>query len=321
MEKKVQLVLGTMTFGEQIFGGEVKEMVDTFLTSGYRELDTAYVYNEGECERLLGDALKERDRNSYEIATKVNPRITGRLDKDAVLTQANESLSRLGIKRVDTLYLHFPDPNTPIESALEGCAQLYDENKFERLGLSNFPAWLVAEVYRICEKNGWMLPKVYEGLYNPLGRFAERELNQALDYYDICFYAYNPLAGGMLTDKYSGKDRTLKAGRFINRPNYQQRYWKDSYFKAVDRIKEVCAEYNINIVEASYRWLAYHSMLKAERGDAIIVGASRISQLRQNMETIRKGELPDKVVSSIEEAWEVCRPDAPEYFKYYSPKK
>ena len=62
-------------------------------------------------------------------------------------------------------------------------------------------------------------------------------------------------------------------------------------------------------------------MLKAERGDAIIVGASRISQLRQNMETIRKGELPDKVVSSIEEAWEVCRPDAPEYFKYYSPKK
>ena len=53
MEKKVQLVLGTMTFGEQIFGSEVKEMVDTFLASGYRELDTAYVYNEGECERLL----------------------------------------------------------------------------------------------------------------------------------------------------------------------------------------------------------------------------------------------------------------------------
>ena len=317
-ENSIALVLGTMTIGEQIFGSDVKDMIQSFLSSGYRELDTAYVYNSGECERLLGEVLRGLRRESFEIATKVNPRITGKLNREAVLTQANESLARLGVQAVDTLYLHFPDPNTPVESALEGCAQLYEEGKFRRLGLSNFPAWLVAEVHHICEKNGWMLPEVYEGLYNPLSRFAERELNQALTYYGMCFYAYNPLAGGMLTDKYSGKEHKLKEGRFTNRPNYQKRYWKDSYFMAVEHIREACIDCDINIVDASYRWLAYHSMLTGNRGDAIIVGASRIAQLNQNINTLSQGKLPGKVVTAIEDAWEICRSDAPEYFRYFS---
>lgn len=321
MQKKINLVLGTMTFGEQIFGEDVNVMIESFLSKGYSDIDTAYVYNNGECERLLGAALVDIERKNYRIDTKVNPRITGKLDKSAVLDQANESLKRLHIKSIDTLYLHFPDPNTSIEYALEGCAQLYEERKFQKLGLSNFPAWLVGEVYNICDKHGWMLPKVYEGLYNPLSRNAERELNRALDYYDMCFYAYNPLAGGILTDKYSGKNKTLKDGRFINRPNYQQRYWKDSYFEAADRIKIVCGKYNMDIVEATYRWLAYHSMLNGDRGDAIIIGASRLSQLETNMTTLENGELPEEVLLVIEEAWKICKADAPEYFKYYETTK
>lgn len=321
MNKKVNLILGTMTIGEQIFGSDVKKMIQCFLNGGSTELDTAYVYNEGECEKLLGDALKDMDRSRYTIDTKVNPRISGRLDKEAVLTQLNESLQRLKIDKVDTLYLHFPDPETPVESALEGCAQLYEEGKFSELGLSNFPAWMVAEVYHICKSHGWMLPKVFEGLYNPLSRHAERELDRALDYYGMRFYAYNPLAGGMLTNKYSSKERTIKEGRFTNRPNYQKRYWKDSYFNAVEKIKDVCAECEIDIVEAAYRWLAYHSMLKAERGDGIIVGASRVDQLEKNMETVQKGPLPEKLVEVINEAWNISKPDAPEYFTYYTPKK
>ena len=251
MHENIKLILGTMTFGEQIFGNDVKDMITCFLKQGYKELDTAYVYNNGECERLLGNALRQIDRGDYE---------------------------------------------------------------------SNFPAWLVGEAYNICDKHGWMLPKVYEGLYNPLGRYAERELNTALDYYGMCFYAYNPLAGGMLTNKYSSDDRILKAGRFTNRPNYQQRYWKDSYFKASDHIKKACSKYDISIIEATYRWLANHSMLNPERGDAIIVGASRLSQLEQNMKTLSQGELPGEIINAIEEAWEICRVDAPEYFKYYVPK-
>lgn len=317
MHDKVNLILGTMTFGEQVFGSDVGSMIQCFLSYGYQELDTAYVYNNGQCELLLGSALKNRERSTYKLATKVNPRITGKLDKSAVLSQLNESLHRLKVDYVDTLYLHFPDPDTPIEEALEACAQLYEENKFRELGLSNFPAWLVAEVFHICKKNGWMLPKVYEGLYNSLSRNAEIELDRALSYYGMRFYAYNPLAGGILTNKYSALDDIVTSGRFVNRPNYKERYWKESYFQATRSIKQTCNKYNVDIIEAAYRWLAYHSMLKANRGDAIIIGASNINQLKHNLDVVMRGELPDEVVRVINETWGICKADAPEYFKYY----
>jgi aflatoxin B1 aldehyde reductase len=143
---KIKLILGTMQFGERLFGKDAQDMIEVFGEYGYSELDTAYVYNEGESERLIGAALENLKR-PFSIATKVNPRITGRLDKDAVLSQFSESLQRLKLDHVDILYLHFPDPNTPVESALKACAKLHEEGKFRELGLSNFPAWLVSEAY------------------------------------------------------------------------------------------------------------------------------------------------------------------------------
>lgn len=318
MKKNIELVLGTMTFGERIFGSDSKEILNAFLSTGHKEIDTAFVYNEGESERLIGEYLE--DSIGAKIATKANPRVTGKLDSESVVMQLNESLKRLKTDKVDTFYLHFPDPNTPVKEALSGCAKLYSEGKFDKLGLSNFPAWLVSETYNICKREGWMLPVVYQGLYNPLSRNAEYELNDCLNYYDMKFYAYNPLAGGLLTDKYSGKEKEIKEGRFTNRPNYQQRYWKDSYFEAIDIIKQVCKKYNINIVEASYRWLSYHSMLNADRGDSIIVGISKKQQLEDNISTLSKGYLPDEIVQAINGVWKISKVDAPEYFKFYQPK-
>lgn len=317
---KVNIVLGTMQFGERVFGEDATNMVECFGQHGYTELDTAYVYNDGESEKLVGKAINNlQPEYTYKVATKVNPRITGKLNKEAVISQFEESLRRMCAKSVDILYLHFPDPETPVENALEGCAKLYNEGKFRKLGLSNFPAWMVAEVYYICEKYGWMLPKVYEGLYNPLSRHAERELDKALDNYGIRFYAYNPLAGGLLTDKY--KDGVIIEGRFVNRPNYKSRYWHESYFVAVNRIRASCEKYGISIMEATYRWIAFHSMLKVERGDGVIIGASNIRQLKQNLVAFDKGKLPDEIREAIDECWDICRHDAPEYFKFYQPQK
>ena len=112
MRNQVALILGTMTFGESVFPPQVEEFIRLFLDAGYIELDTAYVYNNGECERLLGEVLPALKR-PYRIATKVNPRISGRLDADAAYKQVNESLERLRLDSVDTVFLHFPDPATP----------------------------------------------------------------------------------------------------------------------------------------------------------------------------------------------------------------
>ena len=226
----------------------------------------------------------------------------------------------MGVDKVDTLYLHFPDRNTPVESALEACNEFYIEGKFKELGLSNFPAWLVAYVYHISKERGWVLPTVYEGVYNPLARNAERELNECLNAYHMRFNAYNPLAGGMLTNKYKNFEDTPSYGRFTNRPNYQNRYWKSSYFDGIRIVKEVCEKEGISIVEATYRWMAFHSMLNETRGDGLIMGFSKFSQLQQNIEAIKQGVLPESIVSAFSKAWELCRFDAPEYFTYYKGK-
>lgn len=315
----VKLVLGTMTFGESVFSPDVEQFVNTFLDAGYEELDTAYVYNDGNCERLLGEVLPGIDR-PFKIATKVNPRISGKLDGEAAYKQVNESLERMKLTSVDTVFLHFPDPATPVISVLEAMADLHEQGKFKELGLSNFPAWMVADVWHICAENGWVKPTVFEGIYNPLTRKAEVELNACLNHFGMRFYAYNPMAGGLLTGRYGKFADAPTDGRFTHRPNYQGRYWKKSYFDAVEIIKDAAAKHGISTIEATYRWLAYHSMLNGERGDAILIGASKLGHLQQNMETVKAGPLPADVVEAFEQAWAVSKKDSPEYFTLYKGK-
>ena len=315
----MKLILGTMTFGESVFMPEVGEFINAFLDAGYDELDTAYVYNEGSCEKFLGEVLPNMTR-PFKICTKVNPRITGKLDAEAAYKQLPESLERMNLSSVDTVFLHFPDPATPVESVLGAMADLHDQGKYRELGLSNFPAWMVSEAWHICDKHGWVLPTVYEGVYNPLTRGAEVELNDCLNHYGLRFYAYNPTMGGMLTGKYKSVDQAPEDGRFTHRPGYQDKYWKKSNFDALNVIRETIEPLGMTMIEATYRWLAYHSMLSDDRGDAILIGASKLHHLLQNMETIKAGALPESVVQSFEKAWEVCRGDSREYFTLYKGK-
>ena len=85
-------------------------------------------------------------------------------------------------------------------------------------------------------------------------------------------------------------------------------------------VKEAAAKYGISSVEATYRWLAYHSMLNGDRGDAILIGASKLHHLLQNMETVKAGPLPEEVVAAFEKAWAVSKKDSPEYFTLYKGK-
>lgn len=305
-----------MTFGESVFLPEVKEFIDMFLKAGYHEIDTAYVYNDGNCEKILGDVLPSLSL-PLKIATKVNPRISGKLDAGAAYKQLNESLERMNLESVETVFLHFPDPNTPIESVLSAMADLHEQGKFQKLGLSNFPAWMVADAYHICEKNGWIKPSVFEGVYNPLSRRAETELNDCLNNFNMNFYAYNPLAGGLLTGRYSSFEESPKDGRFTHRPNYQNRYWKKSFFEAVKLLRNACELHGTSLIEATYRWLSYHSMLNAGRGDAIIIGASKLNHLKQNLDSVKAGPLPQELVNSFETARDITRGDSPEYFTLY----
>jgi aflatoxin B1 aldehyde reductase len=311
----VKLVLGTMTFGPQVTPEVSEEMVRHFLALGHCEIDAAYVYNEGDTERILGVVLDKPDMPACSLATKVNPRITGKLDEVSITAQLEESLRRMRKNSVDILYLHFPDPSTDLEETLAACAKLHERGLFRELGMSNFPAWQAVDAWHICKARGWPTPTVYQGLYNGLSRKVEAELFPALRELGMRFYAYNPLAGGILAGKHAEFLEEPEPGRFTHRPNYKDRYWKESFFAAMHALTAACEAEEVSLVAAAFRWLAYHSALDADAGDGILIGASRLSQLEQNIKAIEMGPLPESIGEAFEVAWGAAMPDSPDYFR------
>ena len=153
-------------------------------------------------------------------------------------------------------------------------------------------------------------------MYNALCRNVEPELFPAIRSLGMRFYAFNPLAGGMLTGKHQHFEDAPEPGRFARLESYRKRYWKQSYFDAVDEIRKACDMEGIPMVEAAYRWLCNHSCLDATNGDGILLGASKITQLEQNMAAAQKGELPQRILDAMDAAWEIAKPDSPAYFKF-----
>lgn len=310
----MKIILGTMNFGPQLDLEGSRMMTESFLKTGFNELDTAYVYNGGDTERYLGEILPKQE--GYYLATKVHPRITGKLDRETILMEFAESLKRMKRDSVDLLYFHFPDGKTPIDEALETIKELYEQGKIKELGLSNYPAWQVIDIAYKCDKIGCPRPTVYQGMYNALCRNVEPELFPAIRSLGMRFYAFNPLAGGMLTGKHQHFEDAPEPGRFARLESYRKRYWKQSYFDAVDEIRKACDMEGIPMVEAAYRWLCNHSCLDATKGDGILLGASKITQLEQNMAAAQKDELPQRILDAMDAAWEIAKPDSPAYFKF-----
>ena len=310
----MKIILGTMNYGPQLDLEASRVMTHSFLKTGFNELDTAYVYNNGDTERYLGDILPAID--GYYLATKVHPRITGKLDRKCIQMEFNESLKRMNRDKVELLYFHFPDGNTPIDEALETVAELYEQGKVKELGLSNYPAWLVVDIWHKCEKFGCPKPTVYQGMYNALCRNVEPELIPAIRALGMRFYAFNPLAGGILTGKHQHFEDSPAPGRFARLKSYRDRYWKPSYFDAVEEIRKGCEKEDIPMAEASYRWLCNHSCLDTTKGDGILLGASSITQMEQNMAAAKKGGLPQSILDAMDKAWKIAKPDSPSYFKF-----
>jgi len=313
--KGPRVVLGTMTFGGQVDEKSADRILGLFLDAGHRELDTAFSYCEGRTEEILGRILTPERRARTVVATKANPWSPAGLKPERVIEQVETSLRRLRTEAVDILYLHAPDLKTPIEQTLEACFTLHRQGKFRELGLSNYAAWQVADIGRLCERRGWMLPLVYQGMYNLATRDVERELFPCVRAFGLRFYAYNPLAGGLLAGKYADPEKAPESGRFHNNEMYQNRYWKKPYFEALERLRAACREAGVSMAEAAHRWLTHHSRMAGRARDAVIVGVSSAEHLEANLADCAAGPLPEPVEKACDETWQIARPDCPQYFR------
>lgn len=304
-----------MTLSNQADEARSLQMLELFHGKNYHELDTAHMYNDGKTEVLLGKLLSENSELKFNIATKVNPWNQDGLKPKQVAIQFKESLDRLQISSVDLLYLHSPDNDTPIVDTLAKCWAFYQQGTFRRFGLSNFAAWQVAEVAEICRARGWMVPTVYQGMYNALTRDVERELFPCLRNYGLSFYAYNPLAGGLLTGKHKNFNQAPEPGRFSSNNQYTDRYWKPDYFDVLNTLTAVCAQHDLSPTNAALCWLIHHSQLSAKDGDGIILGASKLSHLQENLAHVSGHKLASEIVETLDHGWQQIKPDCTKYFR------
>ena len=215
-----KIVLGAMEHGRRLSETDAKKVTLDFLQNGSDEIDTAYVYVGGQSEKILGRMQKDiLIPNNALIATKIFPTPKGSVhgfSAKGILHQFNESLRRLQTECVDILYLHFPDPQNSLLETLKVINDLYLDKKFKRFGLSNFSSWQVTEIVYLCQKYNYIKPTIYQGMYNAITRDIERELIHCLKRFNIKFYAYNIIAGGILSGKhkFDDKNKGIQAGRF-----------------------------------------------------------------------------------------------------------
>ncbi len=307
-------ILGTMTFGDRVDAAQAQAITAVFLDQGNLELDTANIYCDGATETMLGTILPEQ-KNPLYLASKVHPWNDQGLQPRQVERQLAQSLQRLGRDSIDLLYLHSPDLDTPVEQTLEACFELYRQGRFRDFGLSNYASWQVAEIAELCRRHGWMQPRVYQGMYNALTRDVERELFPCLRHYGIAFYAYNPLAGGLLTGRYRSIGNVPDEGRFVARGNYIERYWKQEYFDALQKLFEACDNSGVDPTAAAFSWLINHSLLDAGLGDGIILGVSKMEHLQANLAACEQPKLDDEIVALLERGWQLVKPDCFRYFR------
>lgn len=207
---------------------------------------------------------------------------------------------------------------------LEVCDEMYREGKFGRLGLSNYAAWEVAEIWNICELKGWVRPSVYQAMYNAITRAIEEELVPCCRKYGIEIVVYNPLAGGVLSGRYTAKDREVVPvdGRFGAMDErigkmYRERYFRDGTFEALGMIEPVVERHGLTLVEVALRWCVWHSKLDVmgDGNDGLVIGVSSLKQLEGNLRDAEKGPLPEEVVRVLDEAWRVTKADCPLYWR------
>ena len=310
------IVLGGNEIGGQFIQDEstAEDIISTFYKYGGREIDTAFIYGLGRSERLLG---KTANIKMEHVSTKVTSAFIWEFTPESIREQFSCSLKRLGTDSVDIFYLHAPSVKTDIKITLEVVNELYMEGKFRRFGISNYISWQVSEIQVICRREGWICPTVYQGLFNALCRGVVTELMPCLRRYNMSFYAYNPLAGGFLTGKYTRGCEPSSIGRFGYKrwgARYRKMFWNEANFKAMDNITAECNRFSISPTSAAIRWLKHHSPLNGCYGDGIIIGGKRCDQIAENMKAFQEGPLPSDLVNVIEESYLLTKPFE---FKYY----
>jgi len=286
-----ELCLGTMTFGGkgfwEVMGGLKQEAVNVQVKeafdSGINFIDTANVYSFGESEKLVGQAIKKLGlpRDELIVATKA----TGIMDelpngrgqsRHHLMNEVDASLKRLQLDHIDLYQLHGFDPLTPSEEALSTLNDLVRSGKVRYIGLCNMSAWHIMKALAISDKRGWTRFESVQSYYTIAGRDLEREVVPLLQDQKLGLMVWSPLAGGLLSGKFSPDGKGPKGARraSFDFPVVD----KDRAFRCVDVMRPIAKRLQVSVAQIALAWLLSKSYVTS-----VIIGAKTIAQLKDNI--------------------------------------
>jgi len=292
--KVSELCLGAMTFGGRgelwktigtLPQDQVNELVKMSVDAGINFIDTANVYSEGLSERMTGQAIRDLGlrRDDLVIATKVRgkmgegPNDSG-LSRKHILQQAEESLSRLKMDYIDLYQIHGFDPATPIEETLETLDSLIKSGKVRYIGCSNLAAWHIMKALDISDRDRLNKFVSLQAYYTIAGRDLERELIPLLIDQKIGLMVWSPLAGGLLSGKFT-RNSEAKEGR---RANFDfPPVNKEKAYDIIDVMQDVAKAKQVSVAQIALAWLLHQPAVTS-----IIIGATKKHQLSDNLNSV-----------------------------------
>jgi len=260
---------------------------------------------------MLGRVLGTH-RRDFILASKVRSKMgdasdQAGLSRPAILRAIDDSLRRLGTDYLDLYYLHLPDYSVPIEESLDAMNEVVKQGKVRYLASSNYSAWQMTEMFWIADRKAYQAPWAAQPMYNLIARGIEQEYLPMCNKFGVSNIVYNPLAGGLLTGKHK-RDAPIPGTRFDKNKMYLERYWHPADFDAVDQLRQIAEKAGRSLLSMSLNWLYHHTPT-----DCIILGASRVEHLEQNLAALRDGPLSADTLHACDKVWAELRGSTPNY--------
>jgi voltage-dependent potassium channel beta subunit len=283
-----------VTFSTQLDENDAYQCMKVAYDAGINFFDNAEGYAHGQSEVIMGKVLKRAgwSRDSYLVSSKVffgskpekKPNQTG-LSRKHVIEACNQALQRLQVEYLDFYFCHRPDPNTPIEETVFAMDTLVRQGKVLYWGTSEWSSQEIMEAYGLARQYHMSPPTMEQPQYNMLVRERfEREYARLYSSIGLGTTIWSPLASGVLTGKYN---EGIPAGSRLSLPGYEwlrDRFFSEQGKKNIEKVKRLlplAKELGTTLNKLAIAWC-----LKNPHVSTVILGASRIEQLQDNLKAL-----------------------------------
>lgn len=284
------LCLGAMTFGEDLGWGtsveESQRIIDRYIALGGNFIDTANFYTRSHSEKIIGDHVG-RDparRDRLVIATKFSGNLYpgdpngGGSGRKSLVNACENSLRRLQTDYIDLYWLHIWDANTPIEETLAALADLVRAGKVRYIGVSDTPAWKIAQANVIAEFRGWAPFVGLQVEYSLLERDVEQDLVPLASEFGLGVTPWSPLKGGVLSGKYT---RANAGAQDADRGALVNAFLNENTYALIDELQTIAQAHETTVASVALAWVHAQATVSS-----VIIGARRLSQLDDNVRAV-----------------------------------